>query len=235
MKKQVPSTGIGPIPNNEFIGKKSIKKRSAVVGLYLAPALFRSLSYLPLLNSLKQQEIKINIIASHGFPTLIASLYSQNLNSDLIEWEMHKLLSPISDRPLSERWNEKIKQWAMKEFDNKRIESGKITLLVPIQNEFETRGLITSSITSMSEHRDGQISINGLEKMKSLGADIIICFDAVGKNENLAQTCDIYIDSNSKNFKIDDVSILSDILAQGSKDSYEHALKIKKYIKQWNK
>ena len=71
--------------------------------------------------------------------------------------------------------------------------------------------------------------------MKSLGADIILCFDAMGKNENLAQSCDIYIDSNSKNFKIDDVSILSDILAQGSKDSYEHALKIKKYIKQWNK
>ena len=58
LKKEVPSTGVGPIPSNEYIGKKSVKKRSAVVGLYLAPALFRSLSYLPLLSSLKQEGIK---------------------------------------------------------------------------------------------------------------------------------------------------------------------------------
>tara|TARA_R110002072_G_scaffold288917_1_gene455339 strand:- start:14787 stop:15632 length:846 start_codon:yes stop_codon:yes gene_type:complete len=238
LRKNISTKGIGPVPSHEYIGKKSGSNRKAVVGLYLAPGKYRTLSYLPILNSMKQSNIEINIISAGGFSTIIASLYAQGVKPDLIEWEMHKLLSPIEEEPFQEDWLSIVHDWIEEKFKNRKIESGGITLALATSDALLLRGdLVQTLKNNIAKGETGPMEV--VEQLKELGSDIVICLNAAGESldnsQIMREKCDLYVDSNHKDFKMNDKLLLTDILAESAKSSYSIAKQIENVIEEWKK
>lgn len=136
------SENIGPVPEQKetFLEKKTKVTEVQPRAVILGPGVYRTISHISLLRELNTQGQKPNLILGHGLAATIAAYYAFGYKPDYIEWKFFKFFNEIDDeRLLSEGWIKKAKKYLLDELKGKRIEGGKLTLVVPVWNEKENR------------------------------------------------------------------------------------------------
>ena len=128
---------------------KNIKEKPTI-SLSLYSSLYHSLALLNLLKSIEQEEIKISMISSHGFGSLVVALYAKERSISSVEWSLFKLLKELKDEKMyTPSWRDKVDRFIDDEFKNLRLDQLKVKLVLPQvvagdKIDFITKGNIAS-------------------------------------------------------------------------------------------
>lgn len=138
------SDSLGPISDSDFdnLTHQDLKKRLEPIALVLGPGLYRTIAHIPLLTELDRIGRTPNLVLGHGLAAIVAAYYSLGYTPAFIEWKFFKLFKDLSKEEVFEdSWYESISKILLKELKSKRIEDGKLTLVIPVWNE-KTRKVI---------------------------------------------------------------------------------------------
>ncbi len=122
----------GPVPQEEEKIKK-IEESQKPTALLLGPGGYRTLSYLSLLKELKLRGETPHVVIGHGLGAVMAAYFSFGYQPDYIEWKFFKFTKKAKDLQIySEDWLRLVEKELIDELKEKRIEQGKLTLIVPV-------------------------------------------------------------------------------------------------------
>lgn len=253
-------TDIGPAPkvDENFLEKKTKVTKAQPTAIVLGPGIYRTITHISLLRELNQKDQKPNLIIGHGLASVVAAYYAFGYKPDYIEWKFFKFFNEIDDEePFSKSWIKAAQKYLLDELQKKRIEEGKLTLIVPIWNEKENkiqylrRGLLIPTLLANLDHK-GLVSKNwkpafpyeALNKKMLLGLGIkkIYLVDLLSGGISWQKASGFYngiyekgayqsvkdeqslsgvIKYDLKDFKLDDLSRLADMVYKSKKDSRE--------------
>lgn len=165
--KPVPSitneavTTVGPLPLEGNIETKTVPKDSKIpTALILGAGGYRSLSHIALLKQLKLAGEEPLVIVGHGLSSIIAAYYAFGFEPDYIEWKFFKFINELDGEPIFEKeWLELVKKKLINELKGKRIEEGRLTLMIPTWSEskkavtFHKRGDLESLLMANLDHK----------------------------------------------------------------------------------
>ncbi|WP_127715676.1 hypothetical protein [Halobacteriovorax sp. HLS] len=127
-------SGYGPEVDSKEVFEASVP--SDVIGLYLYPAGFNSLSYLRIVSQLQKYQITPNVYSGAGMGAVIASLLAMGISPDHAEWKFFSLMESFKDSVyLSSEWKKVFFKFLKSEFEDKRIEELKYALILPIYDK----------------------------------------------------------------------------------------------------
>ena len=108
------------------------KVREKSIALTMYSSLYHSLSLLEVLKNFEQKKIKVDIISSQGFGSLLAAIYAKDGSVGKMEWSLFKLVKNLHDKvPYSKSWREILDDFIDEEFKSLMLEDLKIQLLLP--------------------------------------------------------------------------------------------------------
>ncbi|MCR9203829.1 MAG: hypothetical protein NXH75_04570 [Halobacteriovoraceae bacterium] len=249
---------VGPAPkeNESFIDKKSKVTEVLPKAIILGPGVYRTISHISLLRELNVQGEKPNLILGHGLAAIISAYYAFGYKPDYIEWKFFKFFNEIDDERLfSKNWLEKAKKYLLNELEGKRIEGGKLTLVVPVWNEktnsvkYLIRGNLTEALVANLDHKGFMnkdlrpafpYGIFDKNQLESLGIKKFYVVDLLSEGISWSRGDGFYngifekgayqtakaedgingfIKYDLKDFKIDDLTRLADLVYLSKKQS----------------
>lgn len=134
---------------NEYgpVAKKSIKDDVKVVAklpmaLLLGPGGYRTLSYLSLLKELHLRNKTPHVIIGHGLGAVMAAYYAFDYKPDYIEWKFFKFMKKAKKIEIySDEWLKLVEEILIDDLMNKKIEQGKLTLVIPVYSRKDKKVL----------------------------------------------------------------------------------------------
>lgn len=187
-----PSVGPQAPGGSLYSGPLGKKK---VWGLVLSPGLNRVICHAVALRALKEKGISFNVVTGSGMGAIVASYLATGTTPEIIEWKFHKFFQKSNElRPFSEKWIKEVESNLLKDFKGKKIQSTKLTLLIPLYNneerkiEYVKRGDLYDTLLSnlsLSKSRKGIFSTS-IEKgristaeMRKMGVEKVVSIDAI--------------------------------------------------------
>ncbi|MEX0799462.1 MAG: hypothetical protein WD025_08450 [Bacteriovoracaceae bacterium] len=126
----------GPSPRreskNESTADSIAMENKKVLALDLYPALYHSLGYVSIFIELEKQGVKLDIVSSTGFTSIVAALYAKYGSANMLEWktfELYQLLG--SKKPFSDDWRQEIEDFLKKEFGTLKLNQLKKLFILP--------------------------------------------------------------------------------------------------------
>lgn len=111
---------------------QSEKKKKVV--LYLVPAGYHSIAYLKLLDDFTKNNVKIDIVTSAGFSSLVVATYLSNKSMRASYWKLYKLMKEIEEYPMySASWVEHIEDYIEKELQEYNLDQFGVRYQQPIK------------------------------------------------------------------------------------------------------
>lgn len=244
------ATTVGPLPLTKNVEITSTSKKGKVpTALILGPGGYRSLSHIALLKELRLQSEEPSVIVGHGLASVIAAYYAFGYEPDYIEWKFFKFINELNDEEIfGKDWLELVKKKLVNELIGKRVEEGRLTLIIPTWSEskqrviFHKRGDLGVILMANLDHK-GILNKDlrpaftfrtiGEKEIKGLGVNRIIFVDLLtngitwsrgsgflnGIFEKAASVtlkseakADIMISYPLKEYRIDDLSQLADLV-----------------------
>tara|TARA_Y100000590_G_scaffold469529_1_gene657802 strand:- start:244733 stop:245689 length:957 start_codon:yes stop_codon:yes gene_type:complete len=204
-ESDVSAVGVGPKP----IGPNRVgqdEKNPSVWALVLSPGLNRVICHAVAVRALYEKGIRFNIITGSGMGSIVAAYLAQGTTPEIIEWRFHKFFQKSEGmKPFSKNWIERVEKDLLKDFEGKKIQNTKITLLVPVYNELEKkvdylrRGDLHKSLLENVNLRarvpgkaNSVIVYDKLDSSKliSVGAQKIVEIDALGRKVKFEGSAD---------------------------------------------
>ncbi len=164
--KDEPVSQIGPVPlENEgsFSNKKSSTEgtyKDVPRALVLGPGLYRVLGQIALLKEMKIKGFKPQVILGHGLASIVAAYYAFGYAPDYIEWKFFKFINSLDEeKAFSKGWLRLVEKNLLDELKEKRIEEGRLTLIIPIRDRksgriiYLRRGALKSALMANLDHK----------------------------------------------------------------------------------
>lgn len=159
--EEKPISQLGPKPLDEHITlQRPAEDTPSPSAIILGPGVYRTISHISLLRELNEEGEKPNVILGHGLASIIAAYYAYGYKPDYIEWKFFKFFNELDGEiPFSKEWIEFAKKFLIKELEGKRIEGGKLTLIIPVWNEslnkvvYLKRGDLHSALVANIDHK----------------------------------------------------------------------------------
>lgn len=251
----------GPSFNSKLDNQKTKKMRLPIVALDLVPSLYGSLSYINLFNQLEKKKIKITIINTSSFASIIAILYAKYGNSSRVEWKLFSLLKKLKNEQMfSRKWDREIENFLVKEFGKKRLEEFPILVTIPQGNsptKLVSSGGVVELILETLRLEKGQSFLNQPNELykaqvDKLGVDLRFKVSALPTNlkfrnpngfvyglyaklggyQKTIEDNNLYIIDVSFEF-VDTIPNLSDLMMNSHADSERIAEEISQEIQEW--
>lgn len=134
--------------------KTDLKEEARLpMALILGPGGYRTLSYLSLLKELHLRNETPHVIIGHGLGAVMAAYYAFGYKPDYIEWKFFKFTKKARDTEIySDEWLKLVEDVLIDDLANKKIEQGKLTLVVPVFSKknkkvhFLKRGVLKNAL-----------------------------------------------------------------------------------------
>lgn len=160
--EETQATFVGPAPlGKELLFSKSSKETKKPSALILGAGVYRTLSHITLLKELRLKGEEPVVIIGHGLASIIAAYYAFGYEPDYIEWKFFKFLNELdNDQPYTKEWLQAAQIKLLDEFKNKRIEEGKLTLIIPVK-DLENGKVMYKKRGSLLPYLKANIDLNG--------------------------------------------------------------------------
>jgi len=237
-------------------------KRIPVISLTLYSSIYHSLAILDLIKQLDKKNIKISMISSQGFGSVVAALYAKEKSTSYLEWKLFALLKKLKGQAVySKVWNRTLGAFIEKEFNNLKVSQLKILFLTPENNNNNKLFLsLTDKVSSVLKRTlNIKSDSNFLSKpklyssnLKKLGADLSYSLSFLPARINfnnitgfewgiytkylgfvMSNPEDIRVFRSEKSAPLDQLNSLSDINKLYSSFFEEYTSAIIKDIEQW--
>jgi hypothetical protein len=164
--KDEPIAQVGPLPLNDLgsfgPGKSNVKQEVNDVprALVLGPGGYRVLGQIALLKEMKVKNFRPQVVIGHGLASIVAAYYAFGYAPDYIEWKFFKFINALDDeKPFSKEWLRLVERNLLDELQEKNIEEGKLTLIVPVRNRksgrinYLRRGALKPALLANLDHK----------------------------------------------------------------------------------
>ena len=184
-------------PTTIEIPGHSMAKKPAIA-LIFGLGLNRTAGYSAFLKALKRHNISAQMVSGSGMGAIIAAYYASGETPQKIEWLFFKFFNETrGKKPYSRSWQKSLEEVFLKGFKNTQIQDLKIPLVIPVfqKNPPMIKNFSQGSVFELLKaqfnfsFKGKEQFISPLEKqvfngvwMRSLGAEIVIGVDALGKN-----------------------------------------------------
>ncbi len=202
---EVSAVGVGPKPIGPSPqGPDDVKQN--VWALVLSPGLNRVICHAVAVRALYEKGIRFNIITGSGMASIVAAYLALGTTPEIIEWRFHKFFQKSEGmKPFSKNWIERVEKDLLKDFEGKKIQNTKITLLIPVYNEMERkvnylrRGDLHKSLlenlrlgSKVPNKVNSVITYDRVDSSRliKLGAQKIVEIDALGKRVKFEGSAD---------------------------------------------
>jgi len=204
-ESEVSAVGVGPKPiGANLVGVN--EDNPSVWALVLSPGLNRVICHAVAVRALYEKGIKFNIITGSGMGAIVAAYLAEGTTPEIIEWRFHKFFQKSEGmKPFSKNWIERVEKDLLKDFEGKKIQNTKITLLLPVYNELEKKvnylrrgdlhkGLL-ENVSLRAKALGKANSVIAYDKVDSsmligVGAQKIVEIDALGKKVKFEGSAD---------------------------------------------
>lgn len=140
----------GPNISQKKIINHTFSQRKPIIALHLAPAAYHASAYISLFRELEKKEIKIKVISSEGFSSVVAALYAKYGNASLTEFKLYDLYSKLSKKDyLSQDWNEILRNFLDKEFKLTKMNQLNLVMVVPFVDNSEIKMLNEQNVSTV--------------------------------------------------------------------------------------
>jgi len=169
-------------PNFNSDSAPTSKKRNPVVAINLYSTIYHSLAFVDLIKKLEKKQVKISMVSSSGFGSILAALYAKKASSSYLEWKLFELLKRLKGKEIySSNWYKELHAFIKTEFKNVRMNQLKILFIVPETRSGKTRlnmsgkivSAIKNSLNLKSKINYFQRPILYENQLKKSGADLV--------------------------------------------------------------
>lgn len=170
--------------------------REPIIVLDLAPALYSSIAYIEVLSQLDKKNIRVKVIVSSGFTSVVAALYAKYQNANRVNFKLFSLFPIIKGyKPFSSSWIRRMNDFIDEEFGDVKQESLTGLLAIP---SYKDEKLKLNYTGRLSKNLKAALQVVGnknnfllrpnqnyLHLVEKLGVDLVYRISAYGKETTL--------------------------------------------------
>ncbi len=120
-----------PLEGDEGLEGEDSNNRP-VLALDLLPSLYFSIGYVSTIKELEKKNIRVDIVSSFGFSSVVAALYAKYGTANMVEWKMFELFQKLGDKkPFSTEWRNILNSFTEKEFKELKLNQLQKVLIIP--------------------------------------------------------------------------------------------------------